>query len=243
MKKVFLAAAMLGVGSTGALATLVVDDFTTLDTGVGYVSSPPGCLGGAAPPQGSTGSTSMGPRVANVSRTGGTGCAQFSISQLEPLATLALGNGSQPTSGSASIQWTPGNASTFSQSLLQHHFLDFMYGVDLGTQIAGPNQSTVSFQFCLTNNTCMSATQTFVGQIFPAQMLTWFFTNFTNYAAFWADLQAGNLVSFVQLTLTGQNDQDLFIDNIVIGQVPEPATVVLVGSALAGLVLLRRKRA
>ena len=236
MRKLVFGFGLLVSTASMSWATLVIDDFTTLDSGIGSVVAPPTC--GSPQVANNTGTNTMGGRHIEVTSSG-NGCATLSTATPSSVARLSLDDSPQDASGT--ITWSPSNAISFSNSLLQNSTLNFLYRVDTGFVGATPNQSSVVFEFCLDNGTCMSRRMDFLGQIFPAQMFSWSFGSFLNYSGFWSDLTSGHLVSFVQLTLIGQNGQDLIIDNIIVSA-PEPSTFFLLGSALVGAAFLRRRR-
>jgi hypothetical protein len=149
-----------------------------------------------------------------------------------PGNTFLTFNNDIGTGGTAAVSWNPnGVVDASAESVL---LLDI--GIDGG--IAPNNTSTFTIEFC-SDATCTSRytrSWSLTGSIgaptttYGIALSSFIATGAPNWA---------NLVR-ASLTITSGNASDIRIDNILLAT-PEPGTMILLGSALAGFALLRRR--
>jgi len=164
-----------------------------------------------------------------VTRTEGSNCISVDTSPgtLNADTALDLGGG---TSGDILVTWTAAAPVDISSETLLSFLLFYNHG---GGGTPG-DDSTFTFYICDASN-CMSRTLT-LGANFGPTVLNWALDSFTGFGS--VNLAA---VTNVRLAMHLEDGADAVLDQISL-TTPEPSTLALLGSALVGMALYRRRK-
>lgn len=234
-------------GTTAIHATTIIDDFTTTTNPNTFAVGGSGC-GGATNVSSvsgtNTGTNQIGGRSIDVNWIEGGGCATLDTtpSTLDFATDIDLGNlvNSEGTSANAVIRWTPNNLpanlsaeTVLSFVMLYNHGTKFANGVP----VAG-DASTITWFLCTdgdanTNGThCISRSMSLTSSAGGLFNL--------DFAGFSGSIDLSQ-VRQIRLVMTMQDSADITLDQIQ-ATTPEPASLALVGSALIGLALIKRRK-
>jgi len=217
-----------------ASATVIVDDFTTPTASVTACAPPLGAPGTSAGPSAAT-NTISGERSINAQVTAllgvAGGCSQVGTNSPSGNSVLDVAN-QFGVFGKSTVTWdVPGSVSAAGETLLS---IDI--GIDGG--ITPNDTSTFTITFCSDDACTNSYTRqwSITGQVAPPANYQFALGSFTaNGAPSWGTITKASFV------VDSGNSSDLRIDNIVL-TTPEPSSMILLGSALAGFAMLRRRR-
>lgn len=218
-----------------ASATLLVDDFSTPTSTVQSCAPPAPSVAVTGGPNAATntmsGERSTSAQVSSLITGVTAGCNEVKTTNIVGNQVLTINN-EFGVFGRSLVTWdVPGSVSAAGETLL---FIDI--GVDGG--IAPNDTSSFTIQFCsddaCTNN--YTRTWSITGQVAPPQTFVFALSSFTATGApNWGTISKG------WFRVDSGNSSDLRIDNIIL-TTPEPSTMILLGSALAGFAMLRRRR-
>jgi hypothetical protein len=241
MNKIFLGLAGVALSTSVASATLLIDDFTSLGGGnVAQIGDPTACVGSGVNNTAQTGNANtMGNRTMTVGRSNSSGCVMLESNTIGSGSFLQYSS-SAAASGTASVVWTAANPALSTSQLLGTTLLSFLFAFDNASPV------DVSWEFCVNGAgglACASRTVTY-SSAFPAPpsvIVSWSLASFTNYAGLLNAIALGSVLQTAELGLVAGQGADVALD-LIRFESPEPSSFVLLGSALVGVALLRRRR-
>lgn len=221
--------------TTVASATIIVDDFTTPVQNAQACAPPLGAPGVTTGPAAAT-NTLSGERSVNSQVTAllGTsaGCSTASAGPANNVLDIANAFG---VFGKTTVTWDVAGSVDASEGGA-NTLLAIDIAVDGG--ISPNDTSTFTVTFC-SDDACVNKytrTWSITGQVNPPATYFFALSSFVaSGAPSWASVTKGSLV------VDSGNSSDLRIDNIAL-TTPEPSSMILLGSALAGFAMLRRRR-
>lgn len=238
MKNILLAFMASLFFAASASASIIVDDFSG-PTSSGQTCAPP--LGAPGTTLGSNAATNTisGERTINAQVSAllgvAAGCSTAMVNNAS-LGVLDISN-AFGVFGKTTLTWdVPGSVSAASATALT---------IDIATDgsIAPNDTSTFTIAFC-SDDACVNKytrVWSITGQVSPSQNYSFLLSTFVA-----TGTPTWGTITKASFTVDSGNSSDLRIDNIVletpVRQVPEPPTLLLLGSVLAGLMMRRRAR-
>jgi hypothetical protein len=180
----------------------------------------------------------------SVTNHGTTGCVELESNTPGSGTFLQYSSVGNAPGGTAEVTWFVADPAGATAQFLNETLLRFLLSFDA----ANNGSMDITWEFCVAGTggaACASDTQTYGPPAIPGPppttIVSWDLASFGGYGALLGAIGGGSLLDTVKLTIDADTNIDMAID-LVQFDTPEPSTFVLLGSALVGVALLRRRR-